>query len=390
VDDGYLSRTRYRAPTLQAGVWWTAELVSIEPSGRVYYDLKEGVGRPSDQRDARSRTALEAFGALDLGAMTKNLEEYRESLKGKDEGTWSDAPALRLIEPLQSFVATFGPLGVNWGGEFLVRNQPAERLERERDRLRAKILGQEPDSLDPSRRGRYWTVTFAGHGPGRLATGEVRQHAVSRGSVGEARRMNDDRLPHDDWATVVDAHLELRRTLDLAEAIARRQTFRIRTLIKEFIGEDAELDSEPAGPWHTDYGRALLGPKPARAYRPFRLPAGRIDWPLLGQMFVGDLVTRQVDFAIPLVQVGTDGGYAVRWRATSALEVIYLELLDHLRRRSDFGIGTCGSCGGPILRTRRPGATGNQWHRGCRGGRVARWRAGEPAAALTPRSRSRR
>lgn len=390
MEDGYLPRTRYRAPTLQPGVWWTAEVVSIEPSGRIYYDLKEGVGRPSDRRDARGRTALEAFGALDFGAMTKGLEDYSASMKGKPEGTWSDAAALGLIHPLASFVATFGPVGVTWGGEFPVRNQPAERFERERERLQAKLVGQEPDSLEPVRRGHYWTVTFAGHGPGRFATGEVRQHAVFPGSAAEARRMNDDRLPHDDWARVVDAYLEFRRTVNLVEAIARAQTFRIRTLIKTFIGEDAELDTEPAGPWHTDYGRALLGPKPARAYRPFRLPAGRIDWPLLGQMFVGDLLTRQVDFAIPLVQVGADRAYAVRWRATSALEVIYLELLDHLRRRPKFGIGTCGSCGGPILRTRRPGGTGNQWHRGCRGGRVTRWRDGKRAGAPTGRSRSPR
>lgn len=93
---------------------------------------------------------------------------------------------------------------------------------------------------------------------------------------------------------------------------------------------------------------------------------------------VADLIARQIDFAMPLVDVAPDERLRIRFEVRSALEAVYLQLLDHIQRREAFGIGRCGSCGGPILRTRRPGKTGNQWHRGCRGGRVALWRQANP------------
>ena len=104
-------------------------------------------------------------------------------------------------------------------------------------------------------------------------------------------------------------------------------------------------------------------------------PAHRVGWVILGRWFLTGLIGRQIDISMPLVDVSPDERGQIRWRATSVLAVMYLELLDYVRRHEESGIGTCGRCGGPILRTRKSGPSGNRWHRGCRAGRVERWRA---------------
>ena len=326
-------------------------------------------------RDARGRRALEAFTALDLPALEAELSSYGRGLGNAGNRAWDEAAAATQLHPLRDFVLTFGPLGVDWGSRFRISDASLRRL----------LRGSQPSSTatEPSNvrsRGnatRFAIASFRGHGPGRLANPVVREGIAYPGLPHDERRyLDDDALAHDDWQAIDDATRDLRLTLAIADAVARGSAAATREAMLAFLkDENWEFDASPAGPWYTEYGAAITGYRPSDVFRPFRLPSHQVDWRALARRFLADLITRQIDFAVPLVQVDAAEEFAIRWRATAVLEVIYLQLLDHMTGRADFGIGTCKACRGAILRTRRPGPTEDQWHAGCRGGRVRAWRA---------------
>ena len=383
MNDEDLRRRRNKDRELAPGEWWTVEQIDLSPGFLLFYNLSPRQSRPSDVRDRRGRTALEAFGALPTQAMADRLEAYRASLG--TEGEWATEDANALIVELISFVRTFGPIGVGWGAEFGVRNPDAEVAEREVQRQHWQLMGLDPDQFgqrDMSRE-QFWTVTYQVHGPGRTGLPMVSRNLWYPGKPWPERvRLNDLGLPHDYWIDIVEAVRELRETVALAEAVAGRDQLACRSAIREFMPGDPEINFGPPAPSRVDYGPALRGARPARGLlKPFALPSHRIDWVILGRRFLAELIGRQIDFAMPLADVTASEEIAVRWRTTSVLEVVYLELLDHVRRHPDFGIGTCGKCGGPIVRTRRPGVSGNRWHPGCRGGRIGTWREKKRSAA---------
>jgi len=139
--------------------------------------------------------------------------------------------------------------------------------------------------------------------------------------------------------------------------------FEIRDAIRDFPRRpvfdvrDHPSDSSLAFDWRT----ANRGMVPSSGwFRPFEVHESNVDWVALGRMVLAEHI--DVKLSDTTVGVGLrDGIPAFGWRIGSLLEVIYLQLLDHVRQRLAFGVGNCDFCGAPILRVRR----GQRWHSGC-------------------------
>jgi hypothetical protein len=376
------SRTRNTGDRLAPGTWWRVVDLAIAPGGTVYYQLDSTFGRPADARDARGRSPLEAFSSLPFETMTAALDAYGQTLSGRSERRWEQQPAIAAIDAFRSFVETFGPVGVRWGDTFYVSNPEAERLQREGDRQRAVALGVNPETVVTRRFGdTFWTASFWGHGPGRQAI-----PAVRRGSTypnlewAERIDLGDEKLASDLWRQIVDEQHDLLRALDLAEGLARNDGLACRKVLLEVLNSpDFELDTHPNDPRGEDLRRIVRRRRRADGrIRPFRAPIPDVDWLAFGRIVLSWLITRQIDFAMPMVGLSAANRFRVEWQAASLVEVMYLELFEHVRERPGFGVAECERCGGRILRTRLRGGTGNRWHRGCQGGRVARWRREHP------------
>ena len=388
MDARFESRTRSRVQTLSPGAWWTVAEVAIEPGSLgLYYRLGQRRANPAELRDERGRTVLEAFGSLPMEAMAEALDDYRRSLVGLPEAKWDQATALAVIPDLNAFIRTFGPLGIGWGGEFGVQNPDADRLQREADRQAWRDLGIDPDSVAEliPQRPHFWIASFFGHAPGRGKVPIVsrREYDPTKAWAERVRR-RDDGLPHDEWFPFLHEYQDLRRTLPLAEAIAVGDPVIGRTALRAFFpNDDWEFSVTAPDSELLDFAPALKGLRPSNGRaRLFRLPHQQVDWIVAARVMLANLIERQVDFAMPRIDLGRLGRLEVGWRATSLLEVIYLQLLEQVREREGFGVGHCDNCGGPILRTRRPGKTENRWHRGCQAGRVRSWRLASPGWRL--------
>jgi hypothetical protein len=377
MDEIEPQRTRYTLPRFGAGAWWTVEDVAISGGESLYYRLSPSDARPGKVRDDRGRSALEAFASLPMEAMAERLGDYQLELRRDPRAEWDGRYALELVRELVAFIRTFGPIGIGWGGEFGVQNGEADRLRREREEAIYLGFGIDPASVPWIEPESFWTVSFWGHGPGRGALPRVERRLWHPDQAWSERvRLDDDGLPHDSLPQLVEEHRDFKSTLELVDAIARGHQFDCRRALLKFYHEDSDFWVGPRRPMRLDYGRAWKGLRPGSGHlKLFQLREHQVDWVVLGKCLVADLITRQIDFAMPLVDLSDDEAFEVRWRATSVLEVIYLELLEHVRHRSSFGVAPCEDCGGPILRTRHLGGTGNHWHSGCRkGGRVRRWR----------------
>lgn len=372
------TRTRYIDRGLAPGSWWQVEDVALSADGLVYYRLGPRIERPVDRRDEGGRTALEAFAGLPFDAMLQRLEAYRAALVERQAPEWDAIEAARAIDEFAMFVTTFGPVGIEWGATFRVNNPEVERMERALEQRRTAATPVDAPTPRSRRLGtRFWTVSFWGHGPGRDATPTVRPSETFPGrSWSERIRLADKGLHYDLWPRIAEEQRDLRATLDLAEAIARADQFECRRALQPFqMGDDVEYDLGGPGRAGDDLGSIVQGMQPRdRRIKPFQGRAHDVDWVQFGRITLAWLITRKIDFATPFVDVNNEGVLRVKWRATSLLELIYLELMNHVTGRPDFGIASCERCGGPILRTRHSGGTGNRWHPGCQGGRVARWR----------------
>jgi hypothetical protein len=384
VDNEFSPRTRNTSRALGPGAWWTVEDVALSPALGLTYRLDRREGRPADRRDGHGRTVLEAFASLPMEQMSERLEKYRGALRGRADSVWEQELALGAISEMVGFVRDFGPVGVGWGAEFGIHNPEADRLERELEQARFTALGFDPAAAgglaDPDEP-RFWTVSFWGHGPGRGAIPSAIRHTTyPKLAWAERIRLDDPGLPHDYWLQIVDEYVALGRTLSLVEAIARADPFACRKAMRAFARNDDVIwrlsDRAPKG---FDRASAFRANRAGTEVKPFRLPEHEVDWVLLASFVLADLISRQIDFAMPLVAVRSRAQLEVRPQGTSLLEMVYLELLDHVQHRPDFGVGQCRACGGPILRTRRPGLTGNGWHKGCsRSARVLAWRRNHP------------
>ena len=390
----FLPRTRNTDNSLGPGAWWIVEEVALSPALGLTYRLGRRDARPAERRDSRGRSVLEAFASLPMEQMAARLEEYRALGRDRPGSAWEQEPALAAIDELVGFVKHFGPIGVGWGAEFGIHNPEADRLERELEQARFTALGFDPAAAgglaDPGEP-RFWTVSFWGHGPGRGAIpSAIRQATYPKLAWSERIRLDDPGLPHDYWLQIVDEYVALGRTLTLVEAIARADWIACRNAIRAFApNEDVTWRLSARAPKGFDRASAFNPNRAGTEVKPFRLPEHEVDWVLLGTFVLADLISRQIDFAMPLVAVSASAQIEARPQGTSLLELVYLELLEHVQLRPDFGVGQCRGCGGPILRTRRPGKTGNGWHKGCQGARVLAWRRDRPGWRTAQGTRAR-
>ena len=355
--------------------WWTVDEVAIDPQLTVYYQLGRRDVYPADRRDAKRRTPLEAFASLPFAEMTGALEGHRLGLAGQAGEGWQSHVAWAVVSPFTDFLKTFGPAGIGWGMTFEVANP-------EVDRVRRQLLPAIGSRKLARGVRESWRVSFWGHGPGRSATPEVRRVVSYPAKTFQERaQLGDHLLPHDLWSRLVDEHRDLRTALDIVEAIARRRQIDCRDLVRPLVGDQAEFWTGEPDRFDSDFRGAYRRTQWSDEERVRLLSkrANEVDWIEVARQTVAGLIRRQIDFAMPAV-FARDYGFDLSWRATSLLEVIYLELLDHLRRRPESGVAWCVRCRGPILRTRWRGQTANKWHSGCQAGRMEEWRHGKSRA----------
>jgi hypothetical protein len=157
--------------------------------------------------------------------------------------------------------------------------------------------------------------------------------------------------------------LDLLAAVRLVDAVSRGDRFELRDLIRTyrripvFDVRDYPTRSAIALDWRT----ANLGMKPADGwFRPFEVHEAQVDWVALGRMLLVEQISLQLSQTS--IGVGLAGDTpAFAWRIGSLLEVIYIQLYEHIRQHPGFGIGQCDYCGAPILRVRRV----QRWHSGC-------------------------
>lgn len=376
----------YREDRIALPESWHSVTGVVVRGTSVYYHL--GFPRPLRDldgryhRDERGRVALEAFLGLPFEAMFDRLETYRRSLIG---GNVEDDPARYrdAFRELVSFVETFGPFGFDWGQTHQVLNLEADRLAKENWQLSLAAAGIDATGAPPSVGTPIWRLVFPELGQPFL--GQVDQVMTYPELAWDERvRLGDPRIPHDDVGMreagpFAFVRRDLLATVRLADAVARRDRFELRDLIRTFprAGVFDVRDYPTRSAIALDWRTANLGLKPADGlFRPFEVHETQVDWVALGRMILVEQISLQL--LRTSVGVGLAGDVPVfAWRIGSLLEVIYLQLYEHIRQHPDFGIGACDYCGAPILRVRRL----QRWHSGCApAGRQRESRAARKAA----------
>lgn len=361
--------------------------MAVGPQVSLYYRLgkpRPVRGKAADwRRDERGRVALEAFAALPLGAMYQRLREYFESLKGREGVEYEQPEMLACLAELVGFVRIFGPLGFDWARTFEVQNRDADRAIDEAERLRLERAGLVVKGRIDRRGRQGWRVDFS-------AVGEVDLPRVSRRrsypglTWAERVGAEDEALPNDYLGPEPTGPLwwhqeSLQAALRLADALAGGKWHVVRQALGRLPGTGTfpvrkSSQRAPVGIYWRD--ALLLPAAPASGWwAPFEAHPRQVDWIAAGRLGLATFLSHQLAWAQLAIGLDARERFRRHWIVGSLMEVIYLQLLEHVERRSGFGVGQCGYCHGPILRTRHEGGRGNRWHRGCAAaGRKARWR----------------
>ena len=327
-------------------------------------------------RDEHGRVALEAFGALPLPVMYERFHTYRDSLRGREGAEYEQAAMLACLGELVGFVRAFGPLGFDWPRTFEVGNPDADRALDEGDMSRwaraGATLDRARDILEKRRErsgSRRWRVRFPGVGEvGLPSVSPVRSHPEL--SWAERVRRHDDALLYDFLGPVPSGPLwfhqdDLRRALRLVDALAGGDRQAIREALGRLPGHGMfpVRDSADRAPVDIDWRPAMLTlAAPASGWwMPFEAHPGQVDWIAAGRLGLATFLSAQLAWTQVAVGLDAQARFRSRWIVGSLMEVVYLQLVDHVERRMGFGVGQCGYCGGPILRVRQE----QRWHRKC-------------------------
>jgi hypothetical protein len=348
------------------------------------------------QRDDRGRTALEAFMALPIATMYGRLAAYLASVPAWDPEVELDQVRLKeAFAEIVAFVERFGPLGIGWGRTHQAVNPVADRLAAENEALRLRLqLLQDPSGVKgpvPFTTGTspVWHVVFPELGLGPY--GEVRPVRTFPELAWEARvRLDDGGIAHDRLGTVdagplSQTHAVMKESLALANALAARNPHGIRHALEGFSRLDRLLwvGSEPVDSTALNWRRAVGGVVPDDGlWGPFREDQRLVHWETLGWSALAQHLSRVLTWGA--LRVGLRGHRPqLGWRVGSLVEVMYLQLLEHVTEHPDFGIGECDYCGAPILRVRR----NQRWHSRCApAGRQRESRAARKQRTHTERS----
>jgi hypothetical protein len=383
--------------------WWTVDEVKFGLTGGVTVYYRLGDRRPIRDgdgewvRDARGRSALEAFGALPLDSMYGRLGEGGEAWRAMPEevrqATLAGDPEresrrwLAAFAELAAFVKTFGPLGFEWSRTFPLGNPAADRALRDLDvehtveTLRglgatneaARAAAVKGWAAQPSRE---WQVRFGGPGHGMP---DVREFRTFPDRPWEERiRRGDGGLPHDFLGPQPTGPLwhqqdDLRRILELVIALdadppnpheIKAAVGRLPGFGRYVVADRADRD--PVGIYWRDAMRRPRDPGEGW-WTPFapKEHSTWADWPKFGRLALAEFLSAQLVWTAIGAGLDARGGIQTSWSVGSLMEVLYLQLLEHIQERPGFGIGWCPYCEGPILRTRRSGVTQNRAHRGC-------------------------
>jgi hypothetical protein len=375
--------------------WWTADkiVVAMDTGPSFFYVV--GPRRPiRDQegrwvRDSTGRMALEAFGALPLADMYRRLREGSEAwIASGDEAARSAIIAAdperesrrwrEDLDPLVRFVEQFGPLGFDWSRTRWVANPEADRALDEIDRRRiadvVRAAGGSVDAVRLESKRRAWQVIE--RGPGFSIPKVSQAYVYPDLSWPERVLRGDVALDHDYLGLEPTGPLwnhqdDLRRALNLVKALgaAKPNRFDIRDAAGNMpgFGEYSVRDHGDRDPVDVRWRDAMVQPRDlgGRLWAPFREHETAVKWVAAGRMMLAEFLSKQL--AGTKIEVGLDeaGDYRTRWTPGSLLEIIYLQLLEHVEERLEFGVGDCPNCGGPILMTRRSPRTRNRGHHGC-------------------------
>jgi hypothetical protein len=351
--------------------WWTVDEVALGLSGGLALYYRLGPRQPiRDEkgrwvRDPLGRTALEAFGALPLGEMYDRLRSFEEEWRATDTATraaiveadpdqvtrqWLDG-----LGELVAFVKKFGPLGLDWSRTHAVENRDADR------------------ALGNAGRHRLWQVVFPTPG---FAMPRVVQVTSATGSWADRIRRGDMVLPHDylglqPTGPIWHQRDDLGRVLKLVEVLAEAEPnpHDIRDAAGNLpgFGQYDVRDDGARDPVDLRWRHAMRYPRDIgeRPWLPFEEHTTAVKWATAGRLMLAEFLSAQL--AWTRIEAGLDGLGRVRtrWTPRSLMELIYLQLLEHVEERLNFGVAWCPNCGGPVLRTRRSELTQNRAHRGC-------------------------
>jgi len=164
---------------------------------------------------------------------------------------------------------------------------------------------------------------------------------------------------------------DLRRILDLVGVLSSTSPdrFAIRTAMGRLPGfgrynAEEPATRDPVGWYWQDamLPRRELGNRP---WAPLHDHPTRVDWQTAGRLALAAFLSEQLRWTGIGVGLDERRSLRARWTVGSLMEVIYLQLLEHVEERLAFGVGHCHICDGPILNTRRQGPTRNVAHFGC-------------------------
>lgn len=333
--------------------WVSAEetRLVIEPGGPVlYYRLGAQTPLRKGRRwreDRQGRSALEAFATLPVADMYERLAAAGAPGSQGADGlpAWSE---------LRSFIATFGPLGLEWPRAFAVGNPEGDRAHRgEIPRPRWLAVGAAP-----------------GYGAGRVR----RVIGPLHGSWDERVDRADMTLPHDvlglgPAGPLGQHHADLIAAIRVARLLGESPApHELRDAVGDLPRygryDTRERDRRTVDlVWReaatTPHGLGFVD------WTPFGVHLSRIDWDTAARILLAEHLTAELAWLRPAVGLDRHHAFRRTERVHSVLEVIYLQLLEHAIDRLHFGIGECSRCGGPVLRTRRAESTMNRAHEGC-------------------------